>query len=447
MPRLIVKKANDLVEARTHLSLAERKAFAIAIAFTRKVVGNNAVSEINFEVLKKALGSELNIKVDNEFKKRLKRILEGLKSKKELALVEIPVANYIQWLKENGKEEWIDKLELEQLGEDGLILCGVIDSIAISSKENKIIVRFNPYITPLIIELKRRYTTYELKYLLLLDLKHSPILYELFKKNEKLGRFKISLEKLRQILGVENKPTYKIWGAFLSKILIPSLEEINEKTDIWVNFETEKGAFGKVTSLIFTVTPKTQGEFKEDLPTLLERIVFSFRQGGEEITKEGFAKVLLSLRRLNPAVALWFLLHYPEGEARLYAWRHIEMTEQNPAIRDADRFLMSLIKDKNPQLDWLLDQRTKDLIRKELEKLVKPQEGKEENGIEQLKREISQTYKFLNEKYRNELKTALGVEDFNEYLQGLVREGNIEKLREVHILVNRLWGNQWEEEF
>ena len=152
MPKLIVRKANDLVEARTHLSLAERKAFAIAIAFTREVVGTNAVSEINFNVLKKVLSDEISVKVDKEFKRRLKRVLENLKSKRELALVEIPVGNYIQWLKENNKEKWIKKLGLEELGEDGLILCGVIDSIAISSKENKIIVKFNPYITPLIID-------------------------------------------------------------------------------------------------------------------------------------------------------------------------------------------------------------------------------------------------------------------------------------------------------
>jgi hypothetical protein len=53
------------------------------------------------------------------------------------------------------------------------------------------------------------------------------------------------------------------------------------------------------------------------------------------------------------------------------------MTETNPAIKDADRFLVSLIKDKNPQLDWLLDQRTKDLIRKELEGLAKAEKSDE----------------------------------------------------------------------
>ena len=233
-------------------------------------------------------------------------------------------------------------------------------------------------------------------------------------------------------------------------VVDPAVEQINQNTKYRIGYKTiRKGRGGKVSTVTFYVEETNPCQMRaklETLPLILESLIKSFRQGGEEITKGEFAKVLLSLRRLNPAVALWFLLHYPEGEARLYAWKHIEMTERNLSIGNADRFLMSLIKDKNPQLDWLLDQRTKDLIRKELEKLIKPQEDKEENGIEQLKREISQTYKFLSEKYRKELKTALGVEDFNEYLQGLVREGNLNKLKEVQTLANGLLNRQWEEE-
>jgi len=320
MPKLIVRKANDLVEAKTHLTLAERKAFAIAIAFTKRTEGLSAVSEISFDVLRKVLGEELPIKVDKEFKRRLKKVLQSLKSKKELALVEIPVGNYMAWLKENNKEDWIEKLKLNELGEDGLILCGIIDSIAISSKENKIIVKFNSYITPLVFELKRRYTSYELKYILLLDLKHSPILYELFKKNEKLGKFRIPLDRLRDILGISDKPTYRMWGAFLKKILIPSLEEINEKTDLIVDFETEKGPHGRVENLIFYIKSKYLTPQIKNLGDLLKNLVKSFNQAGEEITLKEFAMVLLNLKRINPAVAIWFLLHYPEGEPRLYAW-------------------------------------------------------------------------------------------------------------------------------
>jgi len=440
IPKLIVRKANDLVEARTHLTLAERKAFAIAIAFTKRLQDLSAVSEISFDVLQKVLGEELPIKIDKEFKRRLKKVLQGLKGKRELALIEIPVGSYIAWLKENNKEDWIEKLGLKELGEDGLILCGVIDSIAISSKENKIIVKFNSYITPLVFELKRRYTSYELKYILLLDLKHSPIFYELFKKNEKLGKFKISLDKLREILGVADKPTYKLWGAFLKKILIPSLEEINEKTDIEVNFETGKGAHGKVEYLVFYIRPKyVYHEFK-NLLEVLRDIVRSFKSAEENISLEEFAKILLTLKKVNPSVAIWFLLHYPEGEARLYAWEHIQWVDNNPRIKYPDRYLESLIKDKNPELEWLLDQRTKDLIREELEKLTKGEEEKEVplEDIELLVQEIINQVNLLEEKSKDELKQTLGVENFKTYLQELVQKRNLKKLREVDELVRKL---------
>jgi len=76
-------------------------------------------------------------------------------------------------------------------------------------------------------------------------------------------------------------------------------------------------------------------------------------------------------------------------EARLYALEHIRLTEQNGKIKHPDKFLESLIKDKNPELDWLLDQRTKDLIYEELEKIA-GRELQKQKELEKLITEITE---------------------------------------------------------
>ena len=106
----MVKKANDLIEARAYLSMPERRAFAVSVAFVKRVVDNvYGEAEIDFEVLQRVLEPE-GLKVDKYFKKRLKEVLKGLKEKRELALIELPLKRYKEWLLENNKRDWIEKL-------------------------------------------------------------------------------------------------------------------------------------------------------------------------------------------------------------------------------------------------------------------------------------------------------------------------------------------------
>jgi plasmid replication initiation protein len=440
MPRLVVRKANDLVEAKTHLTLAERKAFATAIAFTKEVEGSFAVAEISFEVLKKVLEEDTPLRIDKDFKRRLKKVLQGLKSKKELNLIEIPVKNFRKWLRENGKTDWIKKLKLDELSDDSYILCGVIDNIIADNRNEKIIVKFNSYITPLVIDLKKRYTSYELKYVLLLNSKYSSIFYELFKKNERLGWFKIAVDKLKSLLGISEEKSYRYWGAFAQKVLQPALDEINEKTDIKVKFETVKGKHGKVIEIIFYISSKSihSGDWLKNVEDLLKVLIKSFQKAGEKITLEELAEVLLSLERVNPATAIWFLLHYPEGEPRLYAWEHIQLTENSTKIKHPDKFLESLIKDKNPELNWLLDQRTKDLIKEELKKIAE-EKVKEKNPAPKDK-ELQTLLKKLEEKkglmqlYYEEIREVFSLPpnySLKDFYEKIISEGNKEKIKKL----------------
>jgi len=152
----------------------------------------------------------------------------------------------------------------------------------------------------------------------------------------------------------------------------------------------------------------------------------------------------LTLKRVNPAIALWFVLHYPEGEARLYAWKHIQLTEASKDIKHPDKFLESLIKDKNPDLDWLLDQRTKDLIRKELKKILgrenQPPKGEKEKSVEN-DREMEELLlqleeiKPLMQLLFDDIQKEFKVDNLRDFLKSL--EKDKELLKRVIDFVNQ----------
>jgi DNA-directed RNA polymerase subunit F len=133
-------------------------------------------------------------------------------------------------------------------------------------------------------------------------------------------------------------------------------------------------------------------------------------------------------------VALWFLLHYPEGEARYFAWQTVLSAEENPKIQLPDRYLISLIPQKNPELEWLLDQRTKDLIRGELSKIAKPllEEAKKREEVERLFNEVVSTYRYLSKEGKAEvLRVYGGEEKFQALIDELKENLDAEGLREV----------------
>ena len=372
-----------------------------------------------------------------------RKLLKRLESK---IAFEVKLDSYLRTLKELGYEFVIKRLDIPENPKE-VIYFGISAVVSVTlKKDNTLEIVFSPQVTPLLLELKKWYTTYDFLDIVKLNSKHSIVLYRLIK--EKLGLkqnpFSLSIEELNRLFGVN----YKSWKSLRENVVDPAVEQINKNTKYRIGYRTiRKGRGGKVSTVIFYVEETNPCQMRaklETLPLILESLIKSFRQGGEEITKGEFAKVLLSLRRLNPAVALWFLLHYPEGEARLYAWKHIEMTERNLSIGNADRFLMSLIKDKNPQLDWLLDQRTKDLIRKELEKLV--QTNPVESLAKELLSQITEKVKGLNGKYNRELEKTLGVKDLNDYLLKMAQKREVENLKEVLLLIDQLLDKQWQEQ-
>ncbi len=115
---------------------------------------------------------------------------------------------------------------------------------------------FHRDLKPYLLELTKNYTKYELWNIFCMKGKYSIRMYELLKSYLNLGHIKLELEDLKAKLCAEN---YKNFRDFRERVLVKSLEEINNKTDIIASYDVEtKGRGGKVTDITFHIKLKPE---------------------------------------------------------------------------------------------------------------------------------------------------------------------------------------------
>jgi plasmid replication initiation protein len=129
-------------------------------------------------------------------------------------------------------------------------------------EDNKgyITLQFHPELKGFFLELKEKFTSYQLENVVRLNSVYSIRIYELLKQYERIRKRKLTLEDLRYFLGIE-KDKYKQYGHLKNKVLLVAQKEINEKTDIQFTFSEIKTG-RKVTGFEFGI--KTYMEEEEE---------------------------------------------------------------------------------------------------------------------------------------------------------------------------------------
>lgn len=116
---------------------------------------------------------------------------------------------------------------------------------------------FHPDLRPYLLQLKEKFTTYDVRNILSLKKVHSIRLYQILKQHLYTGTRTFEVEELKYILGVENK--YKKYNDFKKYAVMAAQRELQEKCDITFEFEEiKKGR--KVEMLRFTIK-RQQGQF------------------------------------------------------------------------------------------------------------------------------------------------------------------------------------------
>lgn len=217
----LVVKHNDLIQARYNLSLNEQRIILYSVSKLDR-------DKKDFEVIRVKI-SELIDLLDTTEKRytEFKLIAENLISKTLIIK------------KENSEliTSWLSSMEY--LENEGIIE-----------------LEFSKKLIPYLLQLKERFTRYELKNILNLKNKHSIRIYELMKQYENIGEREILLEELRKYLGIEENE-YLRFGNFENRVLKTTKEEINKYTDINIDYEKIKTG-RRITSILFTIKSKDQ---------------------------------------------------------------------------------------------------------------------------------------------------------------------------------------------
>ena len=223
----VVTKSNHLIEAGYRLSLNEQRLVLMAIS---KLDSRKPLPKDNDFTIS---ASEFSIAFDIP----LKQAYENLESAAN-RLYEQDIKTYDGLHKTRERFRWVDCVKYW----DG---------------EGKVTLSFSNKIIPYLTLLHTQLTSYNLKQISSLSTSYAIRFYELLTQFKKTGNRWIALDLLKERLELDKK--YNRFFNLKVRVIQPSIDEINEKTDLSVSWEVVKK--GRVIiGLKFNITEKEKSK-------------------------------------------------------------------------------------------------------------------------------------------------------------------------------------------
>jgi plasmid replication initiation protein len=260
----LIKKANNLIEARYKFDIWETRFFLSVLAQIHRDDKDFHVYRIYYRDIIKTFGLY--------FGPSYNLLREGASSLMKKVL-------YVPYVEDGVKRETqyhiihtIDYLT----GIDG-------EKEILLEKQEFIDVTIAPEMKPLLLQLRDQggFTFYELKNAIKLGV-YGLRIYELLKQYQKIGWRRIKVEQIKEMFEITTE--YPLFSHFYERVITPSIKEINKYTDLQVD-KPEKIKDGrKVVALLFTFRkkesstlsePETTTDFKNEVEAAFETITSS----------------------------------------------------------------------------------------------------------------------------------------------------------------------------
>lgn len=267
-------------------------------------------------------------------------------------------------------------------------------------------VSFHPKMKPYLIALQSKFTIYDVRNILNLPSSYSIRIYELLKQYEKIGRRKIALTELKEIIGVieevEEKgkklvlDNYPLYGNFRQRVLLKAQKDLKKYTDISFEFDPIKRG-RKVDSIVFYIISNKKTEANNSKKTIGTPV--------EIVESQLFNELYPRIEKWLKKDAFRNLIEkHPEVQVRNAITLTLNRLERGDEIKNVAGHIVQLAKQTT-----LFDsggQRKQEAI----EKKKKAEDiGRQKTSLKKLKKELEK------ERYQKELSVIDAiVEEFPE---------------------------------
>lgn len=204
------------------------------------------------------------------------------------------------YLKETARNLMKKPLTINR-GGGGFLVCNWLSSFEYSPKTGEIELSFDPKLKPYLLELQGRFVKADIRHVFKLTSEYSKRIYTIFKQWEKLGKYEVSVADWQKILEVPKSMLN--YADFKRKVLEVAKNQINESTDLTVDFEEIKTG-RKVTNLIWTINKKvgeqlTLGDFSQDQLDITPQMSIYYGKAIAKYLSIGQKEALNEFKRLS----------------------------------------------------------------------------------------------------------------------------------------------------
>ena len=222
----LIRKSNDLVEGKYRFDIWEMRVFTKMLTLIHK--DDEEFKE--YRIFLKDVITDFGIEKDKNAYRFIKQGAEKL-TKKEIRIVRDT---------DEGEKEFLTHIAVG------------MDSFTNLSEGRYIDISFHPKMKPFLLQLQEQFLMYDIQNIMKLQSSFSIRIYELLKQYESIGKRRITITELKEMLDVVDK--YKLYGHFKDRVILKAKADLEEFTDIKITFiEEKKGR--SVYAIVFTIEP------------------------------------------------------------------------------------------------------------------------------------------------------------------------------------------------
>jgi len=151
------------------------------------------------------------------------------------------------------------KLKLET--KEGWLIVNFVSSAEYKKDDGLVELSFDPKLKPYLLEVKERFTKFNIENVIPLRSAHSMRIYELLKQYHTIGQRTLQVDEVKRTLGIEEK--YSKYTDFRKRVIERARIDLKQKTDL--SFEYEEIKTGRsVTAIRFFISENAKARHKLD---------------------------------------------------------------------------------------------------------------------------------------------------------------------------------------